>query len=223
MAQLIKSTTSILVAESHEIIRIGLRTLITNQQEFELVADVDCVDRLYEQAVKFQPQVILFDLLLGNGDFFKYMSRLYQRCPQTRILAYSSNNDEKIQLQVLRAGAAGIVAVSQETSLLLKAISAVAKGEVWFDHKLTKLLWKNNLHEAIHSYGVAGTENNNIDLTERERSIARLAAQGLKAKKIGELLAISEKTVRNQLTTVYDKVGVGGHVELCLKAMEFNF
>jgi DNA-binding NarL/FixJ family response regulator len=223
MAQTIKPNTRILVAESHEIIRIGLRTLISNQPSLDLIAEVDCVDKLFEQAEKYQPQVILLDLLLGNGDFFKYISRLYRRCPQTRILAYSSNNDEKIQLQVLRAGAAGIVAVNQNTALLLKAINAVAMGEVWFDHQLTKLLWKNNLHETIHSYEGEGAKNSSTNLTERERSIARLAAQGLKAKKIGEQLAISEKTVRNQLTTIYDKIGVVGQVELCLKASEINF
>ncbi len=214
----------LLIVESHEIIRLGLRTLIENQPLLHMVAETDCFDAALNLTAQHAPDVILLDLLLSDGNCTEHIPKLLDACPQSKILIFSSTNEEQEQLHVLRLGAAGIIAKHQSTGLLLKAIHAINTNQVWFDKNITKLLWQTHanyqLPETTHS---DAAETQNYQLTVRECRIACLASKGWSAKKIGEQLFISEKTVRNQLTAVYEKLEVSGQVELCLKAPQLSF
>lgn len=214
--------TRIIVAESHEIIRIGLRTLISNQPTLHLLAETETIDELFMLIDKHKPDVILLDLALDNVSYLNHIPALIQACPQSRVLAYSSNIDEETHIQVLRLGAAGIVAKDHSSDLLIKAIHAVNEGQVWFDRQITKLLWQSNLDSPIVCYETNADQFLLSKLTKRELSVARLASQGASAKRIAEELSISEKTVRNKLTLIYEKLEVDGQIDLCLKATELG-
>jgi DNA-binding NarL/FixJ family response regulator len=214
----------ILVAESNELIRMGLRSLFENHPSLQLVAESDSLDGLFELAVKNKPDMILLDLFLSNGNCIEHIPRLLQASPQNRVLAFSSNQDEQTHLDALRSGVAGIFAKHQSTELLLKAIFAVNAGQVWFDGQTAKLLWQTQVISQPTSTTSTGTAKNHQQcLSARECSVACLASKGLSARKIGEQLFISEKTVRNQLTVVYEKLGVKGQIELCLESPRLNF
>lgn len=213
----------VLIVESHEIFRIGLRTLIESQPLLQVAAEADCFDVALNLAVQHSPDVILLDLLLNDGNCIEHIPKLLQDCPQSRILIFSSDNGEQTHLHALRSGAAGIIAKHQRAELLLKAVYAVHAGEVWFDRNIVKLLWQSQVNyqqpltngDAVKSYPYC--------LTAREYSVACLASKGLSAKKIGEHLFISEKTVRNQLTAVYQKLGVESQIDLCVSVSQLDF
>jgi DNA-binding NarL/FixJ family response regulator len=215
----------ILVAESNKLIRLGLRSLIENQPSLTIVAESNCLDDVFSLAAIHKPNVILLDLLLNDGNCIEHIPQLLHICPQSRILAFSCNNEEQTQLDVLRFGAAGIIAKNQSTELLLKAIHTVNAGHFWFDRHLVNLLWQTQ----VNHHQVSPSINNDVAkihlncLTVRETSVACLSSQGQSAKKIGEQLFISEKTVRNLLTSIYDKLGVEGQIDLCMKATQFGF
>ena len=211
----------ILIAESHELVRIGLRALIESQPSLQLVAETNNLADVFDLAVKHQPDLILFGLSLNNGNCIEPIFPLLRACPQSRVLALSSHPDEQTYLDVLRSGAAGIFAKQQSAELLLKAIHAVNAGQVWFDGHITKLLWQTQVNPPTSATDTPA--NHQHCLTARECNVACLSAKGHSARKIGEQLFVSEKTVRNQLTVVYEKLGVKNQVELCLESSRLNF
>ncbi len=207
----------ILIVESHEIIRIGLRSLIEYEPLIEIVAESDSLEDVHPLVDNLKPDVLLLDLILSNNELSELIPKLTEACPLIKILIFSNDNELNTHLQVLRSGAAGIIAKDQNGALLLKAIHSVHAGHEWFDRQLTKLLWQS-AEQQLNNNGNGFGKN----LTERESSIARLACQGLSAKVMGKKLSISEKTVRNQLSIIYEKLGVVSQVELCLKADQFG-
>lgn len=207
----------ILIAESHEIIRIGLRSLIEEDPLIKIVAESDDIDEVQPLVAAFKPDVLLLDLLLSNNELSRIIPKLTKTYPLIKILIFSNDNELDTHLQVLRSGAAGVISKDQNATLLLKAIHSVHAGHEWFDRQLTKLLWQSAEQQLSNN----GNVTQKI-LTEREFSVARIACQGLSAKRIGKELGISEKTVRNQLSIIYEKLGVVSQVDLCLKADQFG-
>ncbi len=214
----------ILIAESQELILLGLCKLMEDHHSLNIVGTTDNPDVAFDIAIRHKPDVILFDLLLNNSNCIEYIPYILKACPQSKILALSNNNDDELtHLDALRAGVSGIFFKHQRTELLYKAINFVSIGEVWFDNHLTKLLCQSQVNQPLLAINIADDKIQQPCLTDRECHIACLTSKGLSAKKVGEHLFISEKTVRNQLTMVYEKLAVNGQVDLCLKAPELNF
>jgi DNA-binding NarL/FixJ family response regulator len=165
--------------------------------------------------------VILVDLQLNNGDCVEQIPRLLQACPQSKILAFSHHNSERTYLQTFRSGAVGIISKHHSSDLLLKAIYAIHAGQLWFDRNVTKLLWQAQFNAGL--LAPADIQTSIPKLSDSERHVAYLACKGLSGKEISLQLFVSEKTVRNQLSVIYKKMGVKKQIELCLKAPQFNY
>ena len=226
MVEQFRGEVSILVAESFDLVRLGLRSLFKNHTSVRLVAETNCIEDILGLAVQHRPNVVLIDLQLNNGDCAGYIAKLLTACPQSKVLALSYNNCEQTFLQIFRSGASGIIGKHHSSELLLKAIYVVHAGQVWFDRHVTKLLWQaqfdgDQVQEM--SSGVDSKELDQLKLSESERRVAYLACKGLSAKEISVQLFIAEKTVRNQLSIIYKKIGVKKQVELCLKAPLYNY
>lgn len=211
-----------MIAEGSELIRMGLKALVENSPTLMLVAETHCFKQPMPLIEATRPDVILLDVLLNNGQCLQHIPQLLKTFPKTKVLAFSGDLDDNLHLTAFQSGAMGIVTKYQGTELILKAIHAIHAGEVWFDRQITKLL------RQAHGVDEPKTDHTSAEparycLTNRECSIACLASKGLSAKKIGEHLYISEKTVRNQLTTVYDKLSVSSQVELCLKTSDIGY
>ena len=214
----------ILVAESFELVRIGLRALFKNHSTIRLVAETNCIDDLYNLVALHKPDVILVDLLLDNGFGIDHISKLINASPQSKVLAFSHHNNECTYLQTFRSGAVGIISKHHSSELLLKAIYAIHSGQIWFDRHITKLLWQAQFEPNPAQEARSETKvSRDLKLTDSERHIAYLACKGLSAKEISLQLSVTEKTVRNQLSMIYKKIGVKKQIELCLKAPLYDY
>ena len=214
----------LLVAESFELMRMGLRSLLQDHASIHLVAETHCIEEMLDLVLQYKPDVVLFDLQLNGGNCADYISKLLNMHPQCKVLAFSPNTDKEICLQSFRFGAVGIVNKHHSSELLLKAIFSIHAGQIWFDRQITKLLLRGQ--DADEHDSEKHNSNNQLPLSrlsESERQVAYLACKGLSAKEISAHLFITEKTVRNQLSIVYKKIGVKKQVELCLKAPEYNY
>lgn len=220
------SNIRILVAESFELVRLGLRSLFDNHTSIHLIAETSQLDDLFNLTEQHKPDVILMDLLLsGNGnDYVKHIIQLLQSSPRSKILAFSYHANEQTHLQTFRSGAVGVICKNGSTDLLLKAIIAIHTGHIWFDRNMTKLLWQSQFDSdsEIEPQTDASTSRQSR-LSDSERHIAHLACKGLSAKEISAQLFVTEKTVRNQLSVIYRKTGVKKQIELCLKAPLYNY
>ena len=214
----------LLLADNHELIRLGLRTLIGEQDDIELVGEACSFQELISLCQQTQPDLIILDLHLQDGEVAHKIPELLQYCPLALILTFCK--DREAHLLVFRLGACGLVTKDQRIDIILKAIRAVCAGDVWIDRSLTQELCRT----FNQSKGMDSANKNSVTkpqfhqsiLTARELEVARLAAQGHSVKKIAVDLSISDKTVRNQLAIIYGKCGVTNQVELVFQAVKLG-
>ena len=211
----------LLVAESFELVRIGLRSLFENHSAIRLVAEASSIEDLFKLATHHKPDVVLMDLQLSGGNYAEHISKLLRSSPQSKVLAFSHQNSEQTHLQTFRSGAMGIISKHHSSDLLLKAILAIHAGQIWFDRNVTKLLWQEQFNPDSSTEMPMAQQQ--PKLSDSERHIAYLACKGLSAKEISTQLLVTEKTVRNQLSIIYRKIGVKKQIELCLKAPMYNY
>jgi DNA-binding NarL/FixJ family response regulator len=214
----------VLAAESFELVRMGLRALFKNHSSMHLVAETNSIEGLFKLTMQHNPDVILIDLLLSGDNYAEHISKLLHISPQSKILAFSQHDSNKhTYLQTFHPGAAHIISKHQSSKLLLKAIYAIHMGKTMFDHPITKLA--QQVRFTPNSSAEIQTEDRTspqVKLSNCERRIAYLACKGLSAKEISLQLILTEKTVRNNLSAVYKKIGVKKQIELCLKAPFYN-
>jgi len=216
----------IVAAESFELVRMGLRTLLENDPSIKLVAETGCVEDLFSMTMQHKPDVILIDLHLNDGNCAEPITKLLATCPKSKVLALSDQNSEYTYLEAFRSGAAGIVSKHQSSELILKAIHSIHNGQLWFDRRLTKLIWQaqfGSIQELDLDSQLENQASQSVKLRDSERQVAYLACRGLSAKEISTLLLVTEKTIRNQLSVIYKKIGVKKQIELCLKAPLYNY
>ncbi|QOJ22288.1 MAG: response regulator transcription factor [Gammaproteobacteria bacterium] len=216
----------LLVAESFELVRMGLRSLFENHSAIRLVAEASSIEDLFKLAMHHKPDVVLMDLQLSGGNYAEHIAKLLRTCPHSKVLAFSHQNSEQTHLQTFRSGAMGIISKHHSSDLLLKAIYAIHAGQIWFDRNVTKLLWQAQFGSHLPTTEIAAegrASQQQPKLSDSERHIAYLACKGLSAKEISAQLLVTEKTVRNQLSVIYRKIGVKKQIELCLKAPMYNY
>ena len=216
----------ILIADEHDLVRLGFRTLVKENKSMELAGESGSFDETLQIAKKISPHVILLDTMLADGDIIERIPELLAACPLCKILLFTSVEDHDVHLLALRLGVLGIFPKKQGGEILLKAINCVNSGEVWINRFTTGLLLQNFSGTTANDQdNVPPSRKTNTvkdSLTPREFDVASLAAQGMSAKTIASKLFISEKTVRNQLTTIYSKLGVSSQIELALQAAELG-
>jgi DNA-binding NarL/FixJ family response regulator len=214
----------VLLADSQELIRLAMRTLLSAQDNIELVGEACSFQELIQLNQQLKPDIILLELYFKDEDVMPKLYEILSDGPL--VLVLTDCKDHETHLQALRLGVRGIVIKDQSIEIILKAIRIVCEGEVWIDRYVTLDLWRNytQTHEVKSTVGAAGN-NLGFDrykLTPRELEVARLAARGLPAKKIASKLFISDKTVRNQLAVIYNKLGVCSQVELVFQAANLD-
>lgn len=214
----------ILVAESFELVRIGLRSLFENHAAISLVAETSRIEDLFYLAVQHKPDVILVDLQLSNGNYMEHIAKLLDTCPHSKVLAFSQYDNEHVYLQAYRSGVVGVISKHHSCKLLLKAIYAIHAGQAWFDRHITQLTRQGQADRNKSTQKqIDLTMSQQPKLSDSERRIAYLACKGLSAKEISSRFFITERTVRNQLSVIYRKIGVKKQIELCLKASHYNY
>ena len=214
----------ILVAESLELIRIGLRSLFADHPAIRLIADTHSWEDLGHLTTQHKPDIILIDLQLNHGQGIEQISRWLYDYPENKVLVLADDDNEQVHLQIFRSGAMGVVNKYRSSELLLKAICAIHAGQLWFDPHITQLTWQNQFESnSTLERQTDGESMYPPKLTNNERHIAYLACKGLSAKEIGSQLLVSEKTIRNQLSMIYKKIGVKKQIELCLKAPLYDY
>ncbi|MGR8980709.1 MAG: LuxR C-terminal-related transcriptional regulator [Gammaproteobacteria bacterium] len=217
------TTIKIVLVEDHEIICYGLKELLSKQNDFEIIAVVSSCEQFFE--LPFEAHVILLDLSVGEKSHTNYIPQLKHHCPNSELLIFNASHDKETHIHALELGAAGVIYKEQSTDLICKAIRHVCLHHaLWIDNALTTEMWKKHRNQT-------NTVNNKISLlssllnttlTPKEKEVACLSAKGLSAKKIGEILFISEKTVRNKLTIIYSKLNVKGQIDLTLNKDLFD-
>ena len=204
----------VLVVEDQPVARAGLRILLASSGDVTAVAEADSAEAAIRALASCTAHVVLLDLDLGGEDGVNVASRMVEAAPGTKVLAVTALRDAARQRAALLAGARGVVTKDKPGELILGAIRKVASGEMWFEHKVLEA----TLSRSISRSGEG--EQRHEELTDREREIVSLIGEGLRNAEIAVRLCISEKTVRNHLTSIFGKLGVSDRLELLIHACQ---
>jgi len=203
-------TIRLLLVDDHQVVRSGLRMLLGNESDVEIVADAGTAAEALEAVKQFHPNVVLMDIGLPDLSGIDATKLIKQTDPEVAVVALTIHEDEEYFFKMLEAGAGGYVPKRAAPDELLTAIRAAAAGEVYLYPSLAKLLVKDYLAQERPSEG-----SNLLDgLTDREQEVLRYLAEGSSNSEIADALVISSKTVARHRENIMQKLGLHSRAEL---------
>ncbi|WP_299285069.1 response regulator transcription factor [Thermoflexus sp.] len=203
----------ILIADDHAIVRAGIRALLQLYPDFEVVGEAADGHEAILQTRRLQPDIVLMDIGMPGMDGLAATREIVRVAPRTRVLILSQHENREYVMPALRAGASGYVLKRAPDETLIRAIRAVHAGETYMDPRLTDLLVEEVRRSA------EGPTDPLETLSEREREILVLLAQGKSYQEIAQTLFISVKTVDFHRANLMRKLGLKNRAELVQFAM----
>jgi two-component system nitrate/nitrite response regulator NarL len=204
----------ILIIDDHAVVRAGLRMLIDQNPAMKVVGVAGNRSEALALAASEQPNMIILDILLGDEDGLTFLPELREVTRNARVLVLTGLRSSESQRRAIRAGAMGIVLKEHAAEVLIKAINKVHQGEVWLDRSMMGAV----LDEMTQAPEIDPEGARIASLTDREREVIALIAEGLRNKQIAQRLFISETTVTHHLSSVFSKLDVSDRLELIIYA-----
>jgi two-component system response regulator DevR len=209
--------TRVLLVDDHEVVRLGLMTLINDQPNLQVVGEAGTTAEAVRAVERLQPDVVLMDIRMPGEGGIKATQQIVARFPETKVVMLTSFADDELVVRAIRAGAVGYVLKQVGNEELLRAITAVARGEALLDPSTTARLL-SRVREAERK----ADEDAFRDLSDREMDVLAELARGKTNAEIGRVLNLSEKTVRNYVSTILEKLHLTNRVELATYAVEHH-
>jgi two-component system response regulator DevR len=201
-----KTRLRLVLVDDSEVVRAGLRTLLGTDASLEIVGEASTVAAAIETVARLRPQVVLLDIRLPDGTGFTACQEMLKRAPDTRVLILTSIVDETTVDDAIRSGAHGYLLKEVDARALVTAIRDVAAGKSILDPAVTA---------RVMQLVKAGGSNRDAlaTLSAQEMRVLALIAEGCTNKEVGVRLGLSEKTVKNYLSTVFEKLHVTRRAE----------
>ena len=204
-------TIRIMLVDDHQIVRLGLRTLINDESDMEVIAEAGSSDEALLLAVSFQPDVILMDIRLPGESGIDATRKIITQIPTAKVIMLTSYTDDTLVIRAIRAGAVGYILKQVNNERLLDAIRTAARGEALLDPGVTaQLLTRIRLTEEK-------LEQNALKkLSRRELEVLEQVARGKTNQEIGHILNLQEKTVRNYVSNMLEKLNLTNRIALAV-------
>lgn len=199
-----------LLTDDHTIMRAGLRSLLENSGNIEVVGEAEDGREAIRQVEQLRPDVVLMDIAMAGLNGLEATQQIKQRFPEVKVLILTMHTAEEYITQILRAGASGYVIKRAAVIELVAAIQAVHQGDSFLSPAISEKVIEGYLKQAS-----TGAEADRHDLlTEREREVLQLLAEGHSSREIAERLVITENTVRAHRANLMSKLGLHNTAEL---------
>jgi DNA-binding NarL/FixJ family response regulator len=195
----------VLIADDHGIVRSGLRMLLEQQSDIEVIAEASDGATARDLAIRERPDLAILDVKMPKLTGLQATREIREQAPDVSVLILSMYDDERYLFEALKAGASGYVLKTQADVDLIAAVRAVERGEPFLTPDAQRALIKDVLGQ--------GAERTD-ELTPREQEVVKLVAEAHTNKEIAEILHLSEKTVENHRSNAMRKLGMRDRVEL---------
>jgi len=205
----------ILLADDHTMVRDGLRALLNGQQGVEIVAEAADGRECIQMAEDHSPDVVMMDIAMPKMNGIEATRRILAANPSAGVVILSMHQDESYVLQSLKAGAKGYLLKDSPREDILEAIRSVAGGRPFLSRKVSRLLQEDHIEELR----TRGLDDSFELLTDREREILQLLAEGRANKEVANLLNISPTTVETHRGHILRKLSLHGTADLILYAV----
>jgi len=193
----------ILLVEDHEVVRIGLRTVLSQNPQFNIVGEVGTCEDAKKEAIRLQPNVVLMDLRLSDGSGIDACREILQHSPNIRILFLTSYRDEDSMLAAVLAGASGYLLKEVSPDRLTQAVEMVSEGHSILDQEVIQ-----KVKAWVTKKTQPSSPAKKWDLSPQQFRVLEQVAEGKTNKEIAKVLGLSDKTVRNYLATIFEKLRI---------------
>jgi DNA-binding NarL/FixJ family response regulator len=193
----------VILADDHTLVRAGIRALLEKLPDVEVVGEAGDGREVLNLVGTLRPDVVLMDISMPGLNGLEAAVRMAGRFPEVRVIILSMHNNEEYYWRALKAGAAGYLLKKAATAELETALQRVVHGEIYLSREISM-----RLVEKFPSQGIAGRRSPLEQLTNRQREILQLVAEGQNTKQIGEILKISPKTVEYHRMKLMDGLNV---------------
>lgn len=206
--------TSLMIVEDHDLVRTGLRNILADVPEIELVGEASTGEEAIRLARKLKPDVILMDVGLPGLSGLETTERILKTQPDIRIIVLTAHTEPPLPARLLDLGASGFLTKACDARELIVAVRAVSRGERYIGSEIAQQLALSLL---------PGTPQSPFqELTARELEVMMMLTQGMKMAAIASIINVSPKTVATYKYRIYDKVGVKSEVELLRLALRYG-
>jgi DNA-binding NarL/FixJ family response regulator len=206
-----------LLVDDHEVVRLGLMTLIDDQADMEVVGEAGTASEALLAVERLRPDVVLMDIRLPGEGGLEATERITHAFPESKVVILTSFADDGLVVRAIQAGAAGYVLKQVGNEELLRAIQAAARGQAVLDPMTTQ-----RLLARVRETERRAEQDAFRELSAREMEVLAEVARGHTNAEIGRSLYLSEKTVRNYVSTVLDKLHLTNRIELATYAVEHH-
>ncbi|MCG3208798.1 MAG: Response regulator protein VraR [Anaerolineae bacterium] len=210
-------TLRILLVDDHEVVRLGLTTLLGDVADVELVGESGSGREALQACERLSPDVVILDIRLPDQSGVEVCRQIVERWPHIKVIILTSYLSDDLVAEAIVAGAAGFVRKQVGNESLLQAIEAVRRGEALLDPQTTRqVLRRMRQAERLIDAGAFRS------LSKRELEVLLLVSRGKGNREIAENLQVSETTVRNHVTSLLDKLGLSNRIELATYAVKHH-
>lgn len=211
------NTLKLMLVDDHEVVRMGLRMLLEQVPDVEIVAEAGSAEEAVRLCGLHQPDVVIMDIRMPpGGSGIEACRTIVQRWPQIQVIMLTSFANDELIAEAVQAGAVGYVLKQGGTGELVRALDAVRQGAALLDPAITRRVL------ALMRQRGENKPDPFKDLTEREMDVLRLLAEAKSNTEIAEVLVLSDKTVRNHISIILDKLNVNNRVEAATYAVQHD-
>ncbi|GAE33022.1 response regulator [Halalkalibacter akibai] len=221
----------IVIIDDHQLFREGVKRILAMESEFDVVADGNDGSQAMELVQLYRPDVILMDINMPQMNGVEATKELVKAFPNIKVLILSIHDDETYVTHVLKTGASGYLLKEMDADALIEAVKVVASGGAYIHPKVThnlineyrRLAKEDDLHEESIGYREVEYRKPLHILTRRECEVLQLMTDGQSNRAIGETLYISEKTVKNHVSNILQKMNVNDRTQAVVEAIKKGF
>lgn len=205
------STVRILIADDHEVVRRGVRTLLESQPGWVVSGEAATGREATEKVTQLKPDVVILDISMPDLNGLEATRHIVRNSPKTKVLLLTIHESERVMAEMLEAGALGYVLKSDAAESLVAAVRALRQGKPFFTCRMSEMVLKGYLKRGTRNGEVAMTPR---DLSPRERAVVQLLVEGKRNKEIASALGISVRTAESHRANVMRKLELHSVTEL---------
>ncbi|PLR78256.1 DNA-binding response regulator [Bacillus sp. V3-13] len=220
-------TTKIVIIDDHQLFREGVKRILDFEDSFEVLAEGDDGSEAIELVEQYQPDVVIMDINMPHINGVEATRQLIDKYPDTRVIILSIHDDENYVTHALKSGASGYLLKEMDADALVEAVKVVADGGSYLHPRVTHNLVKEYRRLVAEQSGNGEQYIQHADirrplhlLTRRECEVLQLLADGKSNRGIGEALFISEKTVKNHVSNILQKMNVNDRTQAVVVAIK---
>jgi len=207
----------IVLVDDHEVVRLGLKSLLEQGSRFEVVGEASNAKEAIEITGKLRPDIVLMDIRLPGQSGIDACEEITQKYPDVKVVMLTSYAEDEMLFSAIRAGASGYVLKQIAAEDLIKAIEAVGRGEGLLDPAVTQRVFQE-VKRAVREEEASAFAN----LSQQEKHVLLLVSEGRTNREIAKSLFLGEGTVRNYVSSILSKLGVSNRAEAAAYAVEHS-